>query len=249
VLVNEGRFEEGIVYFRRAIYGQWKEDPAGNRRRVRFELIDLLAQRDSKEELLAELLPMQDQATQDSRTRTRLGRLFLQAGSPARAADVFREILHDTPGDAGAHAGLGEAEFDRGDYRAAQRDFHAALRLAPGDQATRQRLDLCDDLLTLDPMLRGLSPRERFWRSTRLLDLSREEASRCVGGNPSLELQELLDKAEKARKSRVSVARQSEALESNLDLAEQLWQAAKKQCKPAPAGDSPLTLVLARLAQ
>jgi hypothetical protein len=57
ILVKEGRFPEAISYFRRAIYGHWNEDAAGNRLRVRFELIDLLAQRNSKEELLAELLP------------------------------------------------------------------------------------------------------------------------------------------------------------------------------------------------
>ena len=61
VLVKEGRFEEAISYFHRAIYGHWNEDAAENRLRVRFELIDLLAQRNSKEELLAELLPVQDQ--------------------------------------------------------------------------------------------------------------------------------------------------------------------------------------------
>ena len=61
-----------------------------NRLRVRFELIDLLAQRNSKEELLAELLPIQDEAPRDLKTRTQMGRLFLLAGSPARAADIFR---------------------------------------------------------------------------------------------------------------------------------------------------------------
>ena len=61
VLVKEERFAEAISYFHRAIYGRWNEDAAENRLRARFELIDLLAQRDSKEELLAELLPIQDQ--------------------------------------------------------------------------------------------------------------------------------------------------------------------------------------------
>jgi hypothetical protein len=46
----------------------------------------------------------------------------------------------------------------------------------------------------------------------------------------------------------VSAARQSDAAESNLDLAEQLW-AARKECKPPPPADSPLALVMARIAQ
>jgi tetratricopeptide (TPR) repeat protein len=249
ILVTEGRFPEAISYFRRAIYGHWNEDPVGNRLRVRFELIDLLAQRNSKEEVLAELLPAQEQAPRDVQTQMRLGRLFLLAGSPARAADVFRGTLRDTPANADAYAGLGEAEFARGNYRTAQRDFEVALRLAPDDHATRQRLDACNELLTLDPTSRGLLPAERFERSLKLLDLTLDQTRQCGGQNPSPQLQELLDQAGKALTARVRAAGQAEASESNLDLAEQLWQAGRRECVPPPAADSPLALVLARLAQ
>jgi tetratricopeptide (TPR) repeat protein len=248
VMVKEGRFAEALSYFHRAMYGHWNENAAENRLRVRFELIDLLAQRNSKEELLAELLPVQDDAPRDLRTRTRMGQLFLLAGSPARAVDVFRGILHNAPGNADAYAGLGAAEFARSNYRAAQRDFQTTLRLAPDDQATRQRLDVCNELLTLDPTMRGLSPAEHFSRSLKLVELTVDEARQCIGPNPSPELQGLLDKAGTALKAHVSAAHESEVSESNLDLAEQLWQA-RKACKSPPAVDSSLALVLTKLAQ
>jgi len=248
VLVKEGRFPEAISYYHRAIYGYWNENADENRLRARFELIDLLAERNSKEELLAELLPIQDQAPRDLKTQLRLGQLFLQAGSPARAADVFRAILRRGP-NAAAYAGLGEAEFDRGDYRAAERDFQSALRLAPDNQAARQRLEVSHELLTLDPTLRGLPPAERFERSLKLVELARNEASTCMARDPSPELQSLLDQAGKVLQAHVIAARQSEAVESHLDLAEQLWQARRKDCQPPPAAGSPLALVMARLAQ
>jgi hypothetical protein len=47
--------------------------------------------------------------------------------------------------------GLGGMEFARGDYRAAQRVFQSTLRLAPIDQSTRHPLDVCNQLLMLDP--------------------------------------------------------------------------------------------------
>ena len=249
VLVKEGRFAEAVTYFRRAIYGHWSEDAVENRLGARFELIDLLAQLNSKEELLAELVPVQDQSPRDLKIQTRLGRLFLLAGSPVRAADVFRGILHDAPANADAYAGLGEAEFERGNYSAAQRDFQTMLRLAPDDQAVRRRLDICNELLMLDPTRTGLGPVERFSRSLKLVELTVSETSQCIGQNPSPELQGLLDKAAKALKGHVSAAHQSDVSEANLDLAEQLWQVSKKECKPPPAPDSPLALVLARLAQ
>jgi tetratricopeptide (TPR) repeat protein len=249
VLVKEGRFAEALSYFHRAVYGQWDEDALANQLRARFELIDLLAQRKSKEELLAELLPVQDQAPRDLKTGIRIGRLFLLAGSPARAAVVFRGILHESPANVEAHAGLGEAEFAQGNYRAAQRDFQTALHLAPDDQAVRQNLDRCNELLTLDPTLRGLGAGERFRRSLKLVDLTQNAITQCVGRSPSPELRGLFDSAAQALKARVSASRQSEVSESNLDLAEQLLQAGKKECKSPPGADSPLALVLARIAQ
>jgi Flp pilus assembly protein TadD len=249
VMVREGQFPEAVSYFHRAIYGHWDQDAAENRLRASFELIDLLARRNSREELLAELLSVQEQAPRDLKTRTRLGQLFLQAGSPARAADVFRGILHDDPAAADAHAGLGQADFARGNYRPAQREFQAALRLAPDDQATRQRLAVCDELLTLDPTRRGLGPAERFQRSLKLVELTLDQTRECAGQNPPPELRGLIEKAGKALKAHVSAARQGEAFEANLDLAEQLWQARKKECNSPPATDTPLELVLARLAQ
>jgi tetratricopeptide (TPR) repeat protein len=248
VLVKEDRFSEAVSYFHRAVYGRWNQDAAANQLRARFELIDLLAQRNSKEDLLAELLPIQDQPSGDLKMRTRLGQWFLQAGSPARAAVLFRAVLHDAPSNADAYEGLGEAEFAQSQYRGAQRDFQAALRLDPEDQAARKSLELCNELLTLDPTLRGLGHEERFRRSLKLVELTEGESSQCAGPNPAPELQGLLDVAAKALKAHVSAARQSDASESNLDLAEQLW-ARRKECKPPPATDSPLALVLARIAQ
>jgi len=238
------------VYYHRAIYGHWDQDQAVNRLHARFELIDLLAQRGGdKEALLAELLPVRETAPRDAKTQMWLGQLFLQAGSGRQAAEVFRAIVHNDPMDAQAHAGLGEAEFAQGNYRAANREFQTALRLAPGDESIRQRLDLSNELLALDPSLRGLTPDERFHRSVKLVQLTLDDAHQCAGANPSPDMQPLLQKADGALKAKVNAAHQSEAAESDLDLAEQLWQARRKDCRLPPDAGSPLALVQARLAQ
>src|ERR1017187_8211474 len=130
-----------------------------------------------------------------------------------------------------------------------QREFKAALRLAPDHQAARQGLDRCDELFTLDPTLRGLAPAERLVRSLKLVELTQNQTSQCIGPNPLPELQELFERAARAMKEHVSAARESEAAESNLDLAEQLWQASRKECESPPPADSPLALILARIAQ
>jgi tetratricopeptide (TPR) repeat protein len=255
VLLKEGRIREAISYYHRAVYGQWKDDPQDNRLKVRFELIDLLAQQDSKDELLAELLAVQDQMPGDVAARLRLGRLFLTAGSPARAADVFRGVLKDRPSSAEAYAGLGESDFTKGDYRAAQSDFQSALRINPrlnswvnpGGQAVAKRLDLVSRVLALDPAVRGIGTAERFRRSRLLVQMTLDSDA-CLGPNPAPVSQELLDDARRTLKARVSAAGQDEATEANLDLAGRLWHARISGCKPAPDPDDPLGLVLAKVA-
>ncbi len=250
VLVKENRIAEATSYYHRAIYGQWSQDPHGNRVRVRFELVDLLARQGAKQELLAELLPLEEAAPDDDATRTRIARLFLAAGSPARAADIFRQLLRRRPRNADAYFGLGQAEFAMGNYRTAETDFTFAARLKPNDEEIGKRLDLAAEVLALDPMRRGLIPSEQYRRSLTLVGLTLEQVASCVPPSPPTPVVKLMERARQTLKRPVTGARQGEALETNLDLAEQLWQARKTDCKqpPAPA-DEPLALVMAKLAQ
>jgi len=242
-MVREGKVVEGISYYHRAIYGRWANKPAENRVAARFELIDLLVRQNAKEDLLAELLPLQDEAMDDLVTRTKIGRLFIVAGSPARAADVFRAILRRHPLDADAYAGLGEAEFASGNYPTAETDFLTASRLNPEDDTVRKRLDLCNQVLALDPTRRGLDPPERYRRSQKLLEMARDAASQCSSA------QDLQDEAAKAVKRVVPAFGQGEASEMNIDLAERIWQVRKKDCNRPQAAPEALDLVLAKVAE
>ncbi|MGH9646654.1 MAG: tetratricopeptide repeat protein [Bryobacteraceae bacterium] len=250
VLVGESKIAEGISFYHRAIYGRWTTNAAQNRLKARFELVDLLARQNAKAELLAELLPLQDEASFDLQTRTRIGELFLAAGSPARAADVFRDIVHRDSRNADAYAGLGQAEFASGDYQQAEADFLDASRLKPDDADIRKRLELCEQILSLDPTRRGLASNERYERSLKLVSLALDQIKPCLLTPPPGPAQELVDAANKTLKARVAELRQNAATDSNLDLAEQLWKARGKDCgSSTPASDDPLSLVLAKIAR
>jgi len=250
VLAREGRIEEALSYYHRAIYGQWKQDAIGNRVQVRFELIDLLIARNQTRGLLAELLPLQEEAPGDAATRKKLAGLFISAGSPVRGAELFREIVKESPRDPDAYAGLGDAEFARGNYRTALGYYQTALGLRPSDDHARRRAEVCIQVLALDPTQRGLSTAEQFTRSTKLLDLERNAVLPCLGA-ASGELSDLIQSTEKNLKQRVPVARQGPAMEANLDLAGKLWNARPQNCATAPqnAGEEAVPLVLERLEQ
>jgi predicted Zn-dependent protease len=248
VLLRQGSFTDAVSYYHRAVFGRWPPYGPNARLQARFELIDVLAKHDSKDELLAELLAVQDQAPRDPAMRLRIGNLLISAGSPTRAIDEFRAVLADSPGSAAAQSGLGEAYFALGNYRQARRNFEAALRLTPGDAVAKQKLELCSELLQLDPMLRGLASSERVRRSALLLARSVEEFGRCNARAPGDQTAALIDQANAAAKARVPAYRESEALESNLALAEQLWRERPGLCGKAPARDTALSLVLERMS-
>jgi tetratricopeptide (TPR) repeat protein len=246
VLVKEGRITDATSAYHRAVYGHWDRDAEANRETVRFELVNLLAQQGSKEELLAELLPLLDVAPDDLEVRTRLGHLFLAAGSAPRAGEIFREILSQHPKDADAYAGLGEAEFAGANYQTAHNDFQTALDLRPSDEEIQKLLALTADVLALDPMRRGLGPEEQYRRSVKMVGMATAALKRCSSGNSPLD-EEALDEAQKALTARSSSAA---GLESNLTLAEELWKIRQQECRQAPtAEEEPLGLVLSKLAQ
>jgi len=240
VLVQKGELNDGISHYHRAIYGEWTVDAARRRLDARLELVGLLARLDRKEELMAELLPLQEVVGDDGQIVPQLGRWFLQAGSPVRAAAIFREMLHKQPSDVDAHEGAGDAAFAMANYRTARSEFSTALRLAPENTSFHAKIELSERVLALDPTIRGLDAKERLRRSAVLMKAILDEVSHCVAA-PDPDLKALLERGQALLKKRGA------SFEENLDLAEELGQNLKRQCKPAT--DDPLTLVLAKVAQ
>ena len=250
VFAKEGRYGEAASYYHRAIYGQWSQDLAANQVMVRFELARLFAARNLKPDLLAELLPLEDQAPTNPETQHILARLYLTAGSPARAATIFHNLLRTRPDDAEALKGLGDADFARGSYASAQADYMATLRLQPDNNAAKEGLELSDRVLDLDPLRRGLPGADRFERSLRVLELVAAKIPQCTVAPPVGPTADLISAADAALKRHVPVSSQPEAVESNLELANKLWQAERSTCTaPVSLTDQPLQLVLTKSGQ
>lgn len=244
-----GSQEEGISFYHRAIFGRWSGNSAAQQLEARLELADTLAQGSANEELLAELLPLRDVATGDMDLTRRIAGLYIQAGAPERAAELYQVVLEENPQDAEAFAGLGEAEFAQANFRTAARTFQTALRFAPGDAAIERRLAVTNQVLALDPMGRSLSSLERYRRSLMLLELTADSLTACTGPNRDALTSSFLEKADENLSRTVRVNERNDAVDENLNLAEQIWALRRASCGETRPEEEPIALVLTRVTQ
>jgi tetratricopeptide (TPR) repeat protein len=247
LLVKEGKVEDAESYYHRAIYGGWSADAAEHRLQARLELVHLLASQADHAALLAELLPL-DNEVNDPATRLNIARLYLTAGSPGRAAAVYRDLLRSNPNDPKTLTGLGETELELGDYHAAMNAFVNAYRANPADVAARAKIELSSAVTALDPTPRRLRSAEKFRRSNRILDLARSAMQRCAAGRGLATSDDLGHADVLLAQSPAAIT--NETSEERLALAEHLWKDRLSSCgTPVTAQQQPLQVIMEKLAR
>ena len=254
VAAGQGRIQEAATYYRRAIYGSWPDKTEQNRNQTRFELAQVLAESGAEKRASTELLALvQEVPEADLATRKRIGQLLLDYGSPRESGEVFRGVLRQDRRDAEAYAGLAEAKFADGDYLAARRAFRNALRRNPNNAAVRKRLELCQQVVAMDPNLRGLRSTVRYRRSRTLVERASGVLEQCLAGMAEQAapdpIRALLNSARSLLDRRGRPRSYDDATESNILLAKQLWAARAQLCEASGAVDEPLARVLGRLEQ
>jgi tetratricopeptide (TPR) repeat protein len=248
VLTKEGRIEEAKSYYHRAIYGLWPTESERNRAAARFELIDLLAHTGAKQELLSELLPIQDEAPSDTALRKRIAHLFVVAGAPARASNIFRDVVRHNARDADAWVGLAEAALAMGNYPTARADLQTAARLSPDDTTITAKIALTDSVIAIDPTQRGLGLDEQYRRSKNLVQMTITSARRCLGA-AAPDVAAALDSVTRSLVAPAQGISRSQAIDENLSLAGALWRMRHERGTAEPKDEDVLALVQDRIAQ
>jgi len=243
IMTRERRIDDAQAYYHRALFGRWGADSVQRRSAARFELIDLLATTGRPRALLAELLPLEETPPDSVALRKRLGRLFILARSPTRAADMFRELLRQNPRDADAYAGMGEAALALGNLQTARADLAQAVNLAPRDSSLAARLAFADTLIALDPTARGIGAEDRYARARAVLERTAAAVTARCGALPAA----LNDSVTAELAQRVTPAQSSHAADAVLDLASTIWDVRSAACMNAWPPDDVIALLHARL--
>jgi CIC family chloride channel protein len=244
---QQGRIDEAVGYYHQAIDGAWAGNAADQRIQARIELIQALGKAGRRPQAQAELLSMLSVMPGGLSVKRQVAPLALEYGLPKEAASLFRDVAGYDAQDESAFAGLGEAEYELGDYAAARDALGAALRLNPNDTAVRKRLDAATQILALDPTQRGLSERERFARSQAVVAEVLDVLDQCPPRAVPADLKTRMETARRLLVKGRRPASYSDAIESNTSAAEKLWTAGAKACGSMPAVDAPLSRVMARL--
>lgn len=254
LMVRKGDTRDAEAYYHRAIYGQWLGNSAMQRASARMELVDLLAARNQKQELLAELISLQAGAPATPAIQKRLAELFVLANAPDRAATVYAGLVQKNPEDIEAYEGLGDAELQQGQYRAARDVFLRASMREPDNGSIHEHLLTLDTVTGLDPTLRQLTSAEKYRRSIRILEIASEALDQCISKDAAAgatagsdENRELLKTANATIAAKTPAHVTNEAAEGVLSLAEKLWRAESTTCERNSSDQNALELIMKKL--
>lgn len=236
IAATRGDLADAAASYHRAIYGSWDGDHDDLTTKVRLELANLLAQNGRGQELLAELLPLETSAQNNIAAREQVAKLYMAAGSPARAVSAYRALIGAHHAEPSNYLGLGEAQLALGNYRDAEAAFGEA-----GDDSRAQR---AAEMAGLDPTLRRLSSAEKFARSVAILTMTRDALADCSTDALS---NEMLESAKKELATKARGATTNEMAEERLTMAEELWKQRKSSCGLASAVDDTLSRLMQKL--
>jgi predicted Zn-dependent protease len=231
-------------YFHRAVYGYWPPEQMDQRAGARMLMVRLLAERQDRNALAAELLRLQRELPDDSPHRRETALLLLQTGMAQEASAALRPLIELHPDDLELQLSLAEAELQLGNYLTARTQLRAILRGHPDDPPATARLAMVERLLALDPLARRISLAERHRRSRLLLESTIRHAESCGTVDA---VGEHLEAARKEAEQPYRYATAEADFERNLQSAERLWALLPAVCH-APRGEAePLALVFQRL--
>jgi len=161
IAAQKGQTPQAIRYYHSAVYAVWPSNSELQRREARLELIDLLLRNQEKAQAQAELIALAERATADPVTNQMLGDLFMLAGDYQHALTQYGLSLKANPEDPKVLAGAGYAAYELGQYRLAQQYLQEAVRRAPGDTQSAERLKTTELILRRDPFQRHVTTAER----------------------------------------------------------------------------------------
>jgi chloride channel protein, CIC family len=251
IAAQQGRVDDAILAYGRAVVGRWLDQPQQHRVSARFEFADYLARTGMRDQALAQLLELERQVAGDPAQQLGVGSRLLGLGAEAQAVSLFHELLRSDPSRIEGQIGLAKAELARNNYAAARDAFLRAQRLDPRSMEAAAGRALCDEIIAMDPDARRLPSAERHRRTLLLLAAALQQFDACAKAAAPADLPQsahlLAAAARRALATGSRPASLTDAAADNLEIAGQLWLAQQRQC-PTSGSPSAADVLLRRLS-
>ncbi len=247
IAAHKGQTSTALRYYHNAIYAIWPGDQEAASRNARLELINYLLLIKARTQAQAELIVLAANIGENSPQQELLGELFLRAQDSQHALAAFQFDLRHHPHNEAALAGAGMAAYQLGLYASAQGYLETALQITPGDAQSASWLRKTDLVLNVDPYTKRISVAERAQRVIRAFNVAGDRLKACAayGGAATAATQGLAQQWAKLKPQITdrNLRRDSDLVNSAMDLAIGVERTANGTCGPPSEQDSALLLI------
>jgi tetratricopeptide (TPR) repeat protein len=252
IAARNSETDRGLRYYHNAIYATWPDDEESQRRDTRFELIEFLLKNHSREQAQAELIALAANLPDDPAQQLRMGDLFLRAQDYEHALAAYRSSLRADRHNAAANDGAGVAAFELGRYPLARRYLSAALDADSNNSEAAARLKTTELVLQMDPFQRGISGLRRDQIVVAGFNVAGDRIKSCLSANSTIPDGSPLPMLSndwsklKPRITKQALRRDSDLVESAMDLVFSIERQTSGTCGP-PVGKDLALLLIAKL--
>ncbi|HEY7351812.1 MAG TPA: tetratricopeptide repeat protein [Terriglobales bacterium] len=251
IFAENGDVTSALRYYHNAIYAVWTSKPEAQQLSVRLELVKFLLDHKASNLAESELIAVGRNVPENSTLQLRIGDLFMRVPDYDHALAMYRQALKLDRHDADALARAGQAAFELGQYRLAERYLTSTLSLKPEDAHSAELLKMCRTIPTLDPY--------NFYSATKRdhvvlsdFETAGERLKECVNGSNKVaaadsSLQALYAQwmDMKTRLNQRSLRQHPELTDSAMNLVFNVERETSSICG-APAGNNLLLLLIAK---
>jgi tetratricopeptide (TPR) repeat protein len=172
-------------YFNGAIFGDWPDNPAENRRIASLELIHFYFDRGDLGHAESQLIILSENLPEDPALHTQVADLFARVADNQRALNQYQQAERLDPDYAPAIQGAGETAFRMGDFHTAQAYVMHSLRLDPSNASAKKLLAIIQSVFLLDPYERGLPESEKIKRTVHTFEIVGSRLQSCAASTDS----------------------------------------------------------------
>lgn len=230
---QQGRVDDAVAHYQRAIYGSWPAAETNNRFEARLELLGYLEKSERRDQAKAELLSAAASIPAgDSAAGLHLGRMMIDLGLFKNAEKLFSDLAKSNPQSAEAIQGLADAEFADTNYGVALQGYQRLMGIDPVNAPAGERAQESARILAMNPDAPGLRAAGRYGRSVNLLSATLDAIEKCFGGEDKVPP----STADAVKEAKTALTRErrpsslSDAADLNVELALRLWKARPSTC-------------------